>query len=38
MRYKTNILFLAFNHAKKSVSSKKNVVTLLNKTVSKKEK
>ena len=37
MRYKTNILFLAFNHAKKCFF-KKNVVTLLNKTVSKKEK
>ena len=37
LRYKTNILFLAFNHGKESVSSK-HVVRLLNKTVSKKEK
>ena len=31
----TNILCLAFNTAKESVSSKKNAVRLLNKTVSK---
>ena len=33
MRYKTNILFFVFNHRKESVSSKKNAVRLLNKTV-----
>ena len=35
LRYKTNILCLAFNNAKESVSSTKNAVRLLNKTVSK---
>ena len=34
LRYKINILFITFNHAKESVSSK-NVAWLLSKTVSK---
>ena len=40
LRYKTNILFLAFNDAKESVFffEKMWLVRLLNKTVSKKEK
>ena len=36
LRYKTNILFLTFNHAKESVSSK-NVARLLNKTEQRRE-
>ena len=32
LKYKTNVLYLAFNHAEESVSSK-NAVRLLNETV-----